>query len=1162
MSNLLEAIAKVFKKGIVSLLVFASLIGLFSACDGNFIRNNQTEKEPDIPKSTVKYVNLEGEFTQKKILDAAGAIEAVNDVKEEFGFDNAQDVLEPLNDNSLEGSNFFRSEQRYKGVPVFGRNIIVIADENGNAQGVCGNYTDVSKVDVVPTLSQEDAEKIAKQYLSDKYKVQKENIDLYSEGLSIYSLGEQEPSLVWFLSADSKSDNPFFLDILVNAKTGEIVIEYDNVFSAATATGQKGSKYSLSVTEENGKNYLEDPTRKIRTMTYDFNVIDPDNAIYLDFSKFRRVTIDEDNKSAIDAAGNMAAVYDFYLNVLNRRQFDGMNSELTVLVNLASKKNGANGRNAHYYRRARLIAFSVSPNKSPIEFSTNLDVVAHEFTHGVTETTCGLIRDTMPSAINEALSDIMGEMAEKYVTEKCDFSMHNIRDIKKKRTMKNFTNSEDALYENSLIISHSAYIMWNGKKLKSNTAGFSKLGDGNRDAVKAFAKLWYGIQLRLTPDADFVACRTAAESSARSLLNAGIVRQEHVDRVSLAFAEVGIGEALTKTVEKQKNVDTSIPVSEVTLPAEKTMTVGEIDVVEPEIFPPESGYSIRWTSSDTSVATITPADGIVFGQSKGRTTLTATVESGGKTITKSMNLRVASKARDTILVLDVSGSMMGTPMDEMKLAAARFCEDLLEDEYNNRVGLVCYDSYISSYTFTDDLNELKQIISELEAGSRTNMVGGLEAAKKMMDNYGRYDSVKNIVIMADGLPNEGGTSGSGSFSNETGWFLFGQNYENAVVDMANDMKNYNIYSLGFFHSLYFGELENAEKLMAAITNKENGYYSVDTAENLKFAFGDIAENISIGSKIVINIACPVKATVSFGQEFLSSDIENYKDTASFGSLKILGKNSNIKVFSLDAEKEYQVDMSGTGLGEMNYSVNYFNDNEELEDFRRFNAVPLSPTTIITSSTVNTQKVALNIDKDGNGIVDDIWEADKNGVGETVIVEEANEDTEGIPVLIFALIIVVGTLIVIGTIVLIVVLVIGKKDGEELERAEISESRTDQEEVAQAEPKKYRQKLMNEICVLSGSMKGVCVPVEARETLYLGKDPKLANIVFSADYKRVSRLHCTITFNSEYNKYYVVDCSNNGTYLGDKTRLQNGKRVAINPNTVLILADEYCSILLK
>ncbi|MGN0449508.1 MAG: S8 family serine peptidase [Ruminococcus sp.] len=644
-------------------------------------------------------------------------------------------------------------------------------------------------------------------------------------------------------------------------------------------------------------------------------------------------------------------------------------------------------------------------------------------------------------------------------------------------------------------------------------------------------------------------------------------------------------------VEKCKIIYSSIPLNEAvtdfSIPENLILTIGQTDLITPKVEPENAkGYTIKWTSSDESVATVNPTgeQGIVASHAKGTATITAELESGGKTITKSTEVRVASKGRDTVLVLDVSGSMSGTPMNEMKKSAVKFCEDLLTDEYNNRVGVVCFDNGINTYDLTNDITGLTSYINGLSTGGSTNMEEALVNAENLLDNSGNPEHIKNIVIMADGLPNRGkkSTSGSSGIQSSSG-FNTSSEYANAVVDTAQlIMQKYNMYSLGFFHSLSSSDYDNCKLLMSKLTNMPEGYHEVQKAEDLQFEFGDIATNITDGSKIVINIACPVDVTVSYGGETLSSSSESFNDEASFGTLQLLGDDKDIKVLSLDSDKQYDVNLNGTGEGTMDYSVNYVNADDEITDYRNFSSVPITKTTVINSSTENSTTVNLNIDNDGDGKVDVVWEAGNKGEGRITVdntettapetteapstvevtepVKETENDDGGTMLII---IISVCSLLALGLIVLIVVLV-NVKNKEKYDSAEIpivqsERAVTEDRKVEDEKQEKEAEKSDAAIEILTGSMAGMKIPLSDGEILTLGKNPSVCQVVFTSDYTGVSRLHCTVSYSSSSKKFFVTDCSSNGTYFVSKRRLEKGKRTPVNSGEIIYLCDEKCTI---
>ena len=580
-------------------------------------------------------------------------------------------------------------------------------------------------------------------------------------------------------------------------------------------------------------------------------------------------------------------------------------------------------------------------------------------------------------------------------------------------------------------------------------------------------------------------------------------------------------------------------VSDIRMADSMIMTVGEVSVIEPEIyykslqeFVRNQTQSFTWMSSNENVATVEVVGqaGIIHAKKKGETIITATLTSGDKTITKTTNLRVASKGRDTVLVLDISGSMSGTPLNEMKKAAVDFCKQLLEDEYNNRVGIVFYDDQIKTISLTNDLDSLVSTIEQVSSGGSTNMEGGIAAANNMLIQQGKTDNIKNIVVMADGLPNQGKTSSSGSMNTTITTSVYQNAYANAVVDTAQEaMKTCNMYSLGFFHDLSGNSLDFATELMKKLTNQADGYHQVEQAENLQFAFGDISEEISDGSKIIINIACPVDVSVTHNGETLCSAESSYNDKTSFGRLQLLGAERDIKVVTLNPDTVYNIELTGTDEGEMNYSVNYLNEKEEIIDSREFVAVPITANTQITSNTsVETENMDLNIDENGDGVIDSIWSAAENKLGSITFkkesevvkedekvtkeqtknpIEETKQKEKSFDIETWKIaLIVLGVLCFVVMIVVIILVCIPKQNtwDDQVDIIEPKIGKSQSEVDVNVEKTTEDNELVFEpsISILSGPLAGAEIPIYDKEIIYIGKDPRKANIALMRKKKKI------------------------------------------------------------
>lgn len=165
-----------------------------------------------------------------------------------------------------------------------------------------------------------------------------------------------------------------------------------------------------------------------------------------------------------------------------------------------------------------------------------------------------------------------------------------------------------------------------------------------------------------------------------------------------------------------------------------------------------------------------------------------------------------------------------------------------------------------------------------------------------------------------------------------------------------------------------------------------------------------------------------------------------------------------------------------------------------------------------------------------------------------------------------ILLVLGITVAVGVIIVAVILVITKEKTDDMYDLPAAPVIPNSKPVAENQGDSFETKPLTgkaaTISILSGSMKGKEYTINSGENILIGKKPGITKVLLSNDYEKVSRIHCTVYYSEKLNKFFVTDSSRNGTYYENKVRFIKGKRTAVNPESVILLADDNCRILLK
>ncbi len=312
------------------------------------------------------------------------------------------------------GTKHFRYQQTYKGIPLWGKELMVHLNTGDSVYLCQGRYEPTPELlDITPEITVEQALEAAKSHL----------------GITTNCLYPSKAELVIYTASDDSKILAYQVDIFpgidqrwlyfVNAHNGAIIHRINKLHKTvenATGTDLNSVTRTFNAWLEQGTYYLVDPTVPLNDTpyapipdikssgnTYIFDARNAESNLYFISNSSRH--------SGWDAAGVSAAyhtrkVYDYYKNTFDRNGIDDLNMSYLMVIHL--KENYANA-----FWNGKFVCFGDGDKQTFSSLSGSLDITAHEIQHGVTEFTAGLIYENQSGALNEGYSDIFACMVDR-----------------------------------------------------------------------------------------------------------------------------------------------------------------------------------------------------------------------------------------------------------------------------------------------------------------------------------------------------------------------------------------------------------------------------------------------------------------------------------------------------------------------------------------------------------------------------------------------------------------------------------------------------------------------------------------------------------------------------------------------------------------------------
>jgi len=394
-----------------------------------------------------------------------------------------------------------RFQQVHRGIPVAGAELAAHYDAAGRITSIDANYVSGIDIDVDPTITATVGQAAAKaDILAAMSAVDESKLEM-SEGKLVVYAQDHAPTLAYeYRTRAIFGDHPAIW-VTVDANTGEIVDRYNNLQTVeGTGMGVLGDAKKFQVSTAGAGYVMTDGSRGVAINTYSAKgqeVGPGQGATVVTSTTLTSWDTGTGAGAAVDAHTYAGVVFDYYKKVHARNAIDGAGGAMLSTAHFGQAYDNAfwDGNGMSYGDGGQLF--------KPL--SAGLDVVAHEFTHGVTEKTSALVYKAQSGALNESVSDIFGVFIEHSfrpdavknwtMGENIALQAGSLRDFKtpangqQPAAMSQYVNTqqdEGGVHTNSGIPNNAAYLMTMGGTNPA-TKTVVKFGIGWEKAEK----LWY-----------------------------------------------------------------------------------------------------------------------------------------------------------------------------------------------------------------------------------------------------------------------------------------------------------------------------------------------------------------------------------------------------------------------------------------------------------------------------------------------------------------------------------------------------------------------------------------------------------------------------------------------------------------------------------------------
>ena len=172
------------------------------------------------------------------------------------------------------------------------------------------------------------------------------------------------------------------------------------------------------------------------------------------------------HKSGVSAHDYQRKTLDYFWNHHGYSGIDGNGKRTISVVNYTNVAGGLDQRNAFYNASLDVLTYGLGGNGYR-PFCAAQDIVTHEFTHGFTAHTSGLIYRNQAGAMNESMSDVFGYLVEAEYQDGGDWTQGE--DVHYSGASRSFINPPQ--YNQPDHVDHPYFVEYNPNPQWSNDFG-------------------------------------------------------------------------------------------------------------------------------------------------------------------------------------------------------------------------------------------------------------------------------------------------------------------------------------------------------------------------------------------------------------------------------------------------------------------------------------------------------------------------------------------------------------------------------------------------------------------------------------------------------------------------------------------------------------------